>query len=82
VEPAGSCPSSDRTWKAGTPRRSEWDIYSWEPYWIFRDITPSLQDAIICNFLTLSQTSEKRGGLEVISPKASAEGLIRTCCTL
>lgn len=80
--PVWKCWSSGKRWKAGSMRRSERKVYSWELYWIFREITPSLQDVIICNFLALSQTYEKRRGLEAISPKASSEGLIRTRCTL
>lgn len=80
--PCLKVPNGGKPLQAGTTRRSERNSYSRELGWIFREITPSLQDAIICNFLALSQISEKRGGLGVISPKASSEGLIRTCCTL
>lgn len=79
--PTWKCRSSGKHWKAASMRRSERNVYSWELYWIFREIAPSLQDVIICNFLALSQTYEKRRGLEVISPKASSEGLIRARCT-
>lgn len=80
--PEWKCRSSGKHWKAGSMRRSERNIYSWELYWNFGEITPSLQDVIICNFLALSQAYEKRRGLEIISPKASSKGLIRTCSTL
>lgn len=80
--PCLKVPSGGKPSQAGTMILSKRNGYSQELGWIFREITPSLQDAIICNFLALSQISEKSGGFEVISPKASSEGLIRTCYTL
>lgn len=58
--PCLKVPSGGKPSQAGTTILSKRSGYSQELGWIFREITPSLQDAIICNFLALSQISEKK----------------------